>query len=74
MENAFRFNDAVLRSLFLRRKAAVTEPSPLAKEAAGEQEAAPRGEERTRARGSDESSADSDSDDSGSDDSENEEE
>jgi small subunit ribosomal protein S6 len=32
IESAFRFNDAVLRHMVLRRKAAVTEPSPLAKD------------------------------------------
>ncbi|MDJ0741549.1 MAG: 30S ribosomal protein S6 [Gammaproteobacteria bacterium] len=32
LESAFRFNDAVLRNLVTRRKAAVTETSPLAKE------------------------------------------
>ncbi len=32
IESAFRFNDAVLRNLIIRRKAAVTETSPLAKE------------------------------------------
>jgi len=31
LENAFRFNDAVLRNLILVRDVAVTEPSPLAK-------------------------------------------
>lgn len=31
LENAFRFNDAVLRNLVVHRKSAVTEPSPLAK-------------------------------------------
>ncbi|WP_295388880.1 30S ribosomal protein S6 [uncultured Thiodictyon sp.] len=31
LESAFRFNDAVLRNLILRRDAAVTEPSPLMK-------------------------------------------
>jgi small subunit ribosomal protein S6 len=31
IDSAFRFNDAVLRSLILIRDAAVTEPSPLAK-------------------------------------------
>jgi small subunit ribosomal protein S6 len=31
LESAFRFNDAVLRSLILRRDAAITEPSPLLK-------------------------------------------
>jgi small subunit ribosomal protein S6 len=32
LESAFRFNDAVLRNLVVRRKDAVTEASPLAKE------------------------------------------
>ena len=32
LESAFRFNDAVLRNLVIRRKDAVTEASPLAKE------------------------------------------
>jgi len=31
IETAFRFNDAVLRSMTIRQKEAVTEPSPLAK-------------------------------------------
>ena len=31
LENAFRFNDAVLRNMILRRDAAITEPSPLVK-------------------------------------------
>ncbi|MCG6965545.1 MAG: 30S ribosomal protein S6 [Chromatiaceae bacterium] len=31
LESAFRFNDAVLRNLVIRRKDAVTETSPLAK-------------------------------------------
>lgn len=33
LESAFRFNDAVLRNLIIKRDAAVTEPSPLAKSA-----------------------------------------
>jgi len=42
IESAFRFNDAVLRSLTMRRKDAVTEPSPLAKtEEKEESESAP---------------------------------
>ena len=36
IETAFRFNDAVIRSLTLARKAAVTTPSPLIKEAQDE--------------------------------------
>ena len=31
LTSAFKFNDAVLRNLVLRRKEAVTEPSPMAK-------------------------------------------
>ena len=31
LQSAFRFNDAVLRNLIIRRDAAVTEPSPLAR-------------------------------------------
>lgn len=31
LESAFRFNDAVLRNLIIRRDSAITEPSPLAK-------------------------------------------
>ena len=32
LESAFRFNDSVLRNLVIRRKAAITETSPLANE------------------------------------------
>ena len=32
LENTFRFNDAVIRSMFLVRNDAVTEPSPLVKQ------------------------------------------
>ena len=32
LESSFRFNDAVLRNMVIKCKAAVTEPSPLAKE------------------------------------------
>lgn len=31
LENAFRFNDAVLRNMIIKRKGPITEPSPLAK-------------------------------------------
>ncbi len=33
LESAFRFNDAVLRNLVVKRKAAITDASPLAKSA-----------------------------------------
>jgi len=32
LENGFRFNDAVIRNLVIRRKAAITEASPMAQE------------------------------------------
>jgi len=32
LESGFRFNDAILRSLTIRRDAAITEPSPMARE------------------------------------------
>jgi small subunit ribosomal protein S6 len=32
LENAFRYNDAVLRNMILKRDAAITEPSPIMKE------------------------------------------
>ncbi len=41
LESAFRFNDAVLRNLVIRRKAAVTEASPLAKEDEKDDDKAP---------------------------------
>ena len=41
IETAFRFNDAVIRSLTLARKTAVTTPSPLVKEKEEEARAAP---------------------------------
>jgi small subunit ribosomal protein S6 len=47
LETAFRFNDAVIRSVTLARKTAVTAPSPLAKEREQEESGrarAPRGD------------------------------
>ena len=38
LNNAFRFNDAVIRDLIFRRDAAITEPSPLAKSKEQEQQ------------------------------------
>lgn len=43
LESAFRFNDAVLRSLVIHRKAAVTTPSPLMKEKENEEQVASEG-------------------------------
>ncbi len=41
LENSFRFNDAVLRNLVLKRKGPVTEPSPLAKSQDEREESTP---------------------------------
>jgi small subunit ribosomal protein S6 len=45
LESGFRFNDAVLRSLTLRREAAITEPSPMAREGGHAESPIGRGEE-----------------------------
>lgn len=47
LESAFRFNDAVLRNLVVRRKDAVTETSPLAKEEEKDDAPAAAAPERT---------------------------
>lgn len=51
LENGFRFNDAVLRNLVIRRKAAITEPSPMAqteeRDSRGREERPARREEPT---------------------------
>jgi small subunit ribosomal protein S6 len=56
---AFRFNDAVLRHLVIHRDEAVTEPSPMAKSADGEDR--PKGRDRSESR--DDKRADSSDDD-----------
>jgi small subunit ribosomal protein S6 len=43
LESAFRFSDAVLRSLVIARTTAVTEPSPMMKEKQQEERAAAEG-------------------------------
>ncbi len=45
LENAFRFNDAVIRNLIVKQKTAVTEASPLIKPAEEEAKPAPVAEE-----------------------------
>ena len=42
LENAFRFNDAVLRKLVIRRDGPITEPSPLLKSEEEKSEDRPR--------------------------------
>ncbi len=44
LENAFRFNDAVLRNMTIKRKAAITAASPLAKPQEEREERAPKPE------------------------------
>ena len=49
LENAFRFNDAVLRNMVVKRKGPITDPSPLAKTQDDREERAPaRTEEPTQ--------------------------
>lgn len=46
IESSFRFNDAVLRNMIIKRDEAVTEPSPMAKEKAeGRDERRPRADD-----------------------------
>ncbi|GAB6066878.1 30S ribosomal protein S6 [Methylothermus subterraneus] len=62
LQNHFRFNDAILRDLILKREEAITEPSPMAK--GGEAEAKlepPSGEFEERAEGTVEAVADEES-------------
>jgi len=47
LESAFRFNDAVIRNLIMKRDEAITEMSVLAKEKAEEAENKPRASEET---------------------------
>lgn len=57
IESAFRFNDAVLRHLTIRREEAITEPSPLLKKDEDEERPSRRSE-RTEGSDSDSSSDD----------------
>lgn len=50
LESAFRFNDAVLRNLIIRREVAVTEPSPLAKSGDEREQSDDSGSDRPRGR------------------------
>ncbi|ROR35167.1 30S ribosomal protein S6 [Inmirania thermothiophila] len=57
LTNAFRFNDAVLRHLVVRRKEAVTEPSPMAKKDKERERARPRDDEEAAEAAEDETGA-----------------
>ena len=50
LENAFRYNDVILRNMVMRTKNAVTEPSPMTKEERRERrdDSAPRTERAER--------------------------
>lgn len=50
LETTFRFNDAVLRNMIMRTKAAITEPSIMLKQKEERAERAPRREERSEAK------------------------
>ncbi|MGE0483405.1 MAG: 30S ribosomal protein S6 [Gammaproteobacteria bacterium] len=62
LTSAFRFNDAVLRNLVVKREAAVTEPSPIAQakdeQSERDEERNRRQRERDRERGSSDSNSD----------------
>lgn len=69
LDSAFRFNDAVLRSMIIRRKAAVTEPSPLMRSADEQRERGNVSDDDTLRASPRDSESDNDSDsDSDSDD------
>ncbi len=48
LETAFRYNDAVLRNMIMRTKAAITEPSIMLKQKEERQERAPRQDRQER--------------------------
>ncbi|MBM7038254.1 30S ribosomal protein S6 [Vibrio sp. qd031] len=48
LETAFRYNDAVLRNMIMRTKAAITEPSIMLKQKEERQERAPRQDRQDR--------------------------
>ncbi len=52
LEDAFRYNDAVIRNLFIRRDEAITEESPLAKSAEEKRSRKVRGEGEAESIGS----------------------
>ncbi|WP_424945884.1 30S ribosomal protein S6 [Candidatus Spongiihabitans sp.] len=60
IENNFKFNDSILRHLVIRRKAAITEESPMAKAKAREVAAEAERTEKQRATLADDAGADSD--------------
>jgi small subunit ribosomal protein S6 len=64
LASAFRFNDAVLRHMFITRKEAVTEPSPLAKRPEERRERSAR-EEDDAAKPEDEGDTENESEDAG---------
>ncbi|HCS88606.1 MAG: 30S ribosomal protein S6 [Thiohalocapsa sp. PB-PSB1] len=51
LESAFRFNDAVLRNLILKRERAISDPSPLLKDEEDEERRPPRRDDDDDGRG-----------------------
>lgn len=60
IQSHFRFNDAILRDLIIKRDEAITEPSPMAKGAEAEPKPERRGSEEDEAEDLSESLADED--------------
>lgn len=58
IESAFRFNDAVIRNMIMRREDPVTEASPLAKSKEEEEEAAAKAARRAQAAAAEEEASD----------------
>ena len=76
--NAFKFNDAILRHLVIRRDEAITEASPLAKSGEAEEDEKPakraaESDTEASASGDDDAESDDDSDDDADDDEDNDE-
>jgi len=57
LENAFRYNDAVIRNLIIKQKGAATETSPLAKPAEEKESAEPKPAPKVEEAGADDASA-----------------
>ncbi len=74
LENAFRFNDAVLRNLILVRNEAVTDASPMAKSSDEKESRGGRGSNDSENRGSRDDSNDSGDDSDDADDSDDDSE
>ena len=66
LASAFRFNDAVLRHMFINRKEAVTEPSPLMKKPEERRERSAREDDDSAESAEDEEETEAETEDAGS--------